>query len=381
VNSSTLVIDGDRLNDAETLRASDSGGMLVAIATAAAQLREAVTIAGEAGLDVLADEPRPRALVVTGMGGSGIAGEVLAALAGDRSATPVFVHRGYGLPAWVGPADLVAAVSCSGRTEETLSAAEEALRRGARLVGVGAAGSPLAQRVEAAHGPYVPIDAAGRMPRSLMWALSMPLLVMAERLGLIELPPVVVEAAATRLELEAQRCRPDSETFVNPAKNLALELAGSLPMIWGSTPIASVAATRFMTQLAENAKYPAIAGALPEANHNQVVAFDGPLAGADDADLFRDRVDDAPTFRLRLVLLRDAVEPAQVARRAEASLELAEQRGLRTTVLTADGTAPLERLASLVGVIDFASAYLGLLLGIDPTPIAAIDQLKARLRG
>src|SRR4029078_10983485 len=91
-----------------------------------------------------------------------------------------------------------------------------------------------------------------------------------------------LEAAAVRLEQLAELCRPDSESFVNPAKSLALELAGTLPMIWGSSPLAAVAAYRFGTQLSENAKYPAVTGTLPEANHNQVVTFDGPFAPGPD---------------------------------------------------------------------------------------------------
>ena len=136
--------------------------------------------------------------------------------------------------------------------------------------------------------------------------------------------------------------------------------------------------------LAENAKLPAVFGALPEANHNQVVALDGPYgrlaaAGPDpDAELFRDRVEEAEAgpARLRLVLLRDRLEHPQVARRAEASAALAGERGVPVSELMAEGEHPLEQLASLVAIGDFASVYLGLVHGLDPTPIAAIAELK-----
>src|SRR5438067_7154324 len=122
----------DLLDDAEAIGAADTGEMLPALASAAAQLRQGVVLATEAGVPALADEGRPRGVVVTGMGGSAIAGDVLGAFAGATSPVPVVTHRGYGLPAWVGAADLVVAVSCSGHTDETLHAAEEALRRGCR---------------------------------------------------------------------------------------------------------------------------------------------------------------------------------------------------------------------------------------------------------
>jgi glucose/mannose-6-phosphate isomerase len=154
-------------------------------------------------------------------------------------------------------------------------------------------------------------------------------------------------------------------------------------MIWGSSPLAGVAAYRFGCQLSENAKYPAVTGTLPEANHNQVVTFDGPFApgpgrlggvlGLDEPG------EEGPAVPLRLVLLRDSQEHPQVARRREESARLAEERGIRVTELAAAAGGPLERLASLVQLIDYGTVYLAIALGIDPGPIAAIQELKARI--
>lgn len=379
----TVEVDEARLDDAAALRAADPGGMLRAVASSGAQVREAVTLAAEAGLERLAAEGRPRAFVVAGMGGSAIAGDVLAAVAGTGCPVPVLVHRGYGLPGWVGPADLVAGVSCSGGTEETLSALDEAQRRGCRLLAVGAAGSPLEQRAERARAPFVPAP-LGRQPRASVWALSTPLVLAGSALGLLHAPPAALEATATRLDEISAICRPDSDAFVNPAKALALELRETLPLVWGGSPLAGAAAYRFSCQLNENAKYPAVPGAVPEATHNQVVTFDGPFArGSDDPDdLFRDRVDGpgaAP--RLRLVLLRDPDEHPRARRRCEVSKDIAAQRGVPVSEVAAVGGTPLERLASLVGLTDFASVYLALLYGVDPTPVAAIEDVKERIRG
>lgn len=374
----TPLVDEDRLDDVAALEAADPGGMLRAVASSAAQVREAATLAREAGVARVAEDGRPRAVLVAGMGGSGIAGDVLAAVTGPTCAVPVLSHRGYGLPGWAGAADLVIAVSCSGATEETLSAADEAVRRGCRLLAVGAEGSPLAERAEQARAPFVPVHAR-LSPRSSMWALATPLVLAAEALGLLPTPPGL-EDAAVRLEAVAEACRPDRESFVNPGKTLALELADTLPVVWGTGPLSAVAAYRTACQLAENAKSPALSGGLPEVSHNQVVAFDGSWGGlgAED-DIFRDRVEDEPGRRLRLLVLRETVEHPQVARRADAALEVARERGVPAGALRAEGTTAFEQLASLVGLLDYATVYLAVALGIDPTPIGPIDELKARI--
>lgn len=383
------VSDDQLLDDVERLQRGDPSDMLRVVAGSGAQVREAAVAAAESGIDRLAGEGRPRAVVVAGMGGSAISGDLLAAIAGPGCPVPVVVHRDYGLPGWVGAADAVIGVSCSGTTEETLSAVEQAVSRGCNLVGVGADDSPLADLVGRGRGAFVPVP-AGRMPRAALWSLALPVLLAGRALDILSLTDAEVAATADRLDELAERCRPTSETFVNPAKRLAADLAGMLPMVWGSSSVAGVAAQRFACQLAENAKYPAIAGVLPEANHNQVVTFDGAfgeLAGrsgdddavGEDAGFFRDRGEDAEVVRLHLVLLADTAEHPQIARRREASRDVARERGIGVTELLAEGGSPLERLASLVILPDFASVYLGLLTGVDPTPIPAIAELKGSI--
>jgi len=369
----------DRLDDLSLLEAADPGGMLRQAASAAAQVRTSARVTAETDLGAVTSAGRPRSIVVTGMGGSGVAGEVLAAVCGPGSASPVLAQHDYRLPGWVGAADLVIAVSCSGTTEETLSAAREAVRRGCPLVGVGGAGSPLALVAEQARAPFIPVQPAG-MPRFTLWGLAVPLMQIADRLGVAAIPADALETAAAELERVSHLCRPDSESFVNPAKTLALELDGTLPMIWGSSPLTGVAATRFACQLNENAKYPAIPGVLPEANHNQVVVFDGPFApwSANGPQVLDDE-DPRPAVPLRLVLLRDSEEHPQVTRRREVSAELAGQHGIGVTELAADGETALQRLAGLLQLIDYAAVYLGIAIGVDPGPVAVISELKERI--
>ncbi|HEX3390426.1 MAG TPA: SIS domain-containing protein [Streptosporangiaceae bacterium] len=370
----------ERLDDLALLEAADPGGVLRQAASAAAQVRTSARATAETDLGPVISAGRPRSIVVTGMGGSGVAGDVLSAVCGPGSASPVVAQHDYRLPGWVGAADLVIAVSCSGTTEETLSATEEAVRRGCPLLAVGGAGSPLAQIAEQARAPFIPVEPAG-MPRLTLWGLAVPLMIIADRLGVADIPAAALEAAAADLERVSHLCRPDSESFVNPAKTLALELAGTLPMIWGSSPLTGVAATRFACQLNENAKYPAITGVLPEANHNQVVVFDGPFAAwpAGGQVVLDEDKDPRPPVPLRLVILRDREEHPQVARRRQVSAELAEQRGIEVSELAADGDTPLQRLAGLIQLIDYATVYLGIAIGVDPGPIAVISELKERI--
>jgi glucose/mannose-6-phosphate isomerase len=377
-------IDEAVLDDPERINAADPGGMLLDVASSGAQVRAARTSLLErdaALIGQLRDDVRPRAVVFAGVGGSGVVGAVVSAVTAPHSPIPVVACHGYSLPAWIGPLDVVVAVSCSGHTEETLAAATQAVRRGARLVAIGSGGSPLAALAIQANAPFYAVDPAGRSPRASLWSLLVPALGVVDALGLSATPPSVLASVADRLDAWAADYGPRVRIAENRAKVAALALAGMLPVVWGSSEVAGVAAHRFSCQLAENAKYPSLAGTLPEANHNQIVFFDGALAGDPSAaDLFRDRVDDpAGALRLSLVLLRDTVEHPQVARRRSVSREVAEQRGIPVMELVAEGEHPMERLASLLILGDYVSVYVALCLGEDPSPIGPIDELKARI--
>jgi glucose/mannose-6-phosphate isomerase len=369
------------LDDPAALAELDRGDMLRAVATAGAQVREAMLLVEPEMLAPLAEDDRPRAVVVTGMGGSGIAADVAVAVAGRTCPVPVVAHRGHRLPGWVGPMDLVVAVSCSGRTEETLSATDEALRRGSRVVTVGAAGSPLAARSDGGRALHLRVDAHGRMPRANLWGLAVPVLMVLDAVGLADVPRDLLSRTADELDLVAARCAPAVDSLENPAKTLALGMVGALPYVWGASDVANVAAARTVAQLAENAKYPGVHGPLTEVHHNQVVVMAGvfgALSGeTGEDDIFRDRVDDGPGWpRMRLLVLRDTDEIPAVARRADASHQIAEEYAVPSTELRAEGEHPLSRLASLVAPLDFATVYLALALGIDPSPIEPIVLLK-----
>jgi glucose/mannose-6-phosphate isomerase len=393
-----FVLAADRLDTPDVIEAADPGDMLRQVASAAAQVRTALRSCAETDLSAFAADGRPRAIVVAGMGGSGLAGEMLNAMAGLSSPVQVVVSQAERLPGWVGAADAVVAVSCSGSTPETLAIATEAARRGCRLAAVGADGSPLHRIAEQARAPFVPVVPIG-LPRSMLWAVAVPLLVIAERIGVARIGTDVYELAASRLEEISHQCRPASDSFVNPGKSLALDLVGELPMVWGTSSLSGVAARRFASQLQENAKYPAIYGMLPEAAHSQVAAFDGPFAprssrlsaqepgsGPDDMselpgwDLDYEEDEAASGFTaLRLILIADPDEDPRVASQRAAVTELAGQRGVGISELAMDGEHPLVRLAGVIQLADYASVYLAIASGIDPGQTVAIRDLRTRI--
>jgi glucose/mannose-6-phosphate isomerase len=393
-----FVLAADRLDTPDVIEAADPGDMLRQVASAAAQVRTALRSCAETDLSAFAADGRPRAIVVAGMGGSGLAGEMLNAMAGLSSPVQVIVSQAERLPGWVGAADAVVAVSCSGSTPETLAIATEAARRGCRLAGVGAEGSPLHRIAEQARAPFVPVVPIG-LPRSMLWAVAVPLLVIAERIGVARIGSDVYELAASRLEEISHQCRPASDSFVNPGKSLALDLVGELPMVWGTSALSGVAARRFASQLQENAKYPAIYGMLPEAAHSQVAAFDGPFAprssrlsaqepgsGPDDLsdlpgwDLDYEEDEASSGFTaLRLILIADPDEDPRVASQRAAVTELAGQRGVGISELGMDGEHPLVRLAGVIQLADYASVYLAIASGIDPGQTVAIRDLRTRI--
>ena len=390
-----VALAASRLDDPELVEAGDPGGMLREVASSAAQIRTALRACDETDLSALRPDTRPRAIIAAGAGSSAFAGDALAAICGTGAPIQVAGVSGYQLPGWVGAADLVIAVSRSGQTAETLALATEAARRGCDLVAVGAPGSPLHQLAQTARATFIPVTSGGPA-RSTPWALTVPMVVIASRLGVARIDADAYEPVAAAMEDISHQCRPSSESFVNPAKSLALDLVGTLPLIWGGSPLAAVAARRFASQLAANAKYPTVAGVLPRAGHDQVAVFDGPFAPAPEPEFpaaedlgdaaFGELTDedvvelDEPgegAVSLRLVLLADeAGEHEAVARVRAAAASLAMARGVPVSELSMGGPNPLSRLAGTVQLLDYTSVYLGIACGIDPLAIAAMKDLR-----
>ncbi|MGI4894104.1 MAG: SIS domain-containing protein [Janthinobacterium lividum] len=381
-------VDETLLADGDALTAADPSGVLRALAGAGAQVRESVELTGEAGVSRLAEDGRPRAVVIASLGGSSVVADVLTALAGRGCPVPLVARRGGPLPSWVGPLDLVVAVSLSGRAPGPLGLAVEAARRGARVVTVGAADSPLAEigarsgnvHVAPARGVRA-ASAAARTSRVALWSLLTPVLLAADVLELVAAPPQLLTAVADRLDAEAEACRPWTEAFVNPAKALALEIAGTVPVVLADGDLMAAAGRRAASMLARTARVPTVVGALPDDASEVVATFGGPFAASTE-DVFADPFLDAPVGpRLQLTLLRDAPTAVTDADRrlADAVATTAADAGVRVSEVVAQAGEPLERLAQLIARTDFAATYLAIATGIDPATSPHVADLRDRL--
>jgi glucose/mannose-6-phosphate isomerase len=379
-------LDERRLDDPDALAALDRHDTLRALAASGAQVRRALVAAREAGVERVADGQRPRSVLVAALGGSAVVGDVLDLLAEAASPVPLLARREPPLPGWVGPLDLVIAVSQSGRAAGPLGLAAEAARRGTALLTVGAADSPLAEVTARAHGVHVDIAVPAPSSRTALWSMLTPVLLAADVLGLAHAPATTLERAADVLDEVAEECRPSSESFVNPAKALATGLDGTVPVVLGDGPLTGVAASRAAAMLTRTARVPALHGALPDAASQVVATLDGPFGSGGSAaapdggrDLFADPyLDGPPTPRLGLLALRDPdLDPADTAL-ADAVLDSARESGAVVLEQQARSGHPVERLASLMAVTDFTATYLALGLGLDPSTSRHVTDLRDR---
>ncbi|NYG07680.1 hypothetical protein BJ986_002167 [Phycicoccus badiiscoriae] len=395
--------DESRVDSDEVLAALDSHQTLRGLATAGAQVREAVSLSEEAGIERVAGGERPRSVLVASLGGSAVVSDVLELLAEPGSPVPVSVRRNLPLPGWVGPLDLVIAVSLSGRAPGPLALAAEAARRGAALLTVGATDSPLADVAAQARGVHIGIGRGRTTSRTALWSLLAPVLLGAGHLGIVDVDPRVLAQTADRLDELADSCRPSSESFVNPAKLLAADLAQGVPVVLGDGPLNGVAAGRATSMLARTARVPATSGELPDDAAQVVACFDGPFtaayaggvqalsgAGAQEPqdDIFADPFLDGPVApRLSLLMLRDVL-PDPMTREADDARALAEavttaarEAGVRVCEVTAQPGHPLTRLAGQIATTDFAATYLALGLGLDPAVSPHVADLRGRTGG
>ena len=364
------VFDEARLDDEGALAALDSSDTLRALAGAGAQVRRTVAASAEAGLDRLRDV-EPRGVVVAAAGGSVAVADLFEAVSRGGAALPVQSCSSGSLPGWVGALDVVIAVSQSGRAAGTLALAAEAARRGAFLVTVGAADSPLADVCARAHGVHVPIAVSGASSRTSVWAQAIPALLAADAMGIASVSHETLAELADVLDRTATDARPSSESFVNPAKVLATELAESTPIVLGEGPFGDVTARRAAAMFGRTGRVPVAHGALPDAASQIVACFDGPLApgqsgGGGTDDIFADPFLDGPTRPpLRLIMLRDT-SPGEPHGLVDTVVSVAEDAGVRVSLVDAPAADPLLRLAHHVALTDFAATYLALGFGFDP---------------
>ena len=347
------------LDDPGALAAVDPHDSLGAVERTPEQWLEAITRARSC--EGLPTRHGINGVVYCGMGGSGVGGDILAAIAAETGSVPVTVVKGYRLPAWTGPNTLVICASYSGTTEETIACFDEASDRKARIVVISTGGALAERAASRAVAHLSPVE--DLQPRQALASLAVPALVIAEQLGLIaDIAADLTETEGVLAGRVALYGR-DVATDNNVAKQLALQLEGRVPIIWGQEPLLGAAAVRWRTQLNENAKVAAFSNTLPELDHNEVVGYEK----------------DSPSIgELAIVVLRMPGEDPRVSRRIDATIERVGEL-VATVEVSAVGESPLARLMSAVLLGDFVSVYLAVRRGVDPSPVTAIDELKRRL--
>ncbi|MDX1531244.1 MAG: bifunctional phosphoglucose/phosphomannose isomerase, partial [Rhodothermales bacterium] len=301
-------------------------------------------------------------VVIVGMGGSAIGGDLVRTYCRDTAPVPISVVRDYTLPASVGERSIVVASSYSGGTEETLSSFEEALRRDATVYAV-TSGGTLQARVEAEGLKAVSIP-GGMQPRAALGYSFSVLLRMADKLGLCSVSDAEYEEASQILDGNAAVYADPSG---NAARDLAEDLWGQLPVVYRGPGLLEAVGMRWQTQLHENAKQLAYGNVFAELNHNEIMAWEA------TPEEIRERV--------AVVVLRDRGDHAQVQRRMEVTRGLVEDRIGGWTEVQSQGERPLARMLSTIQLGDFVSFYLGMLAGVDPTPVDTIQELKKTLAG
>lgn len=347
------------LDDPKVYRELDPANMLEQLHKFPEQCRAAWRKAGEFKLPP--DYTNINKVVILGMGGSAIAGDLLQSLVSGVSKPIVFVHRDYDLPAFVDDSTLVIASSYSGNTEETLSAFSQALKTKSKKLAM-TTGGKLQALAEEAAAPVFHIDLVAQ-PRAALGYSFMPLLGFLQKLNLIQDMTAEVEMMIQHLEALRAELKQTVPASSNQAKQTATRLHDKIVVIYGAGILAPVA-RRWKTQINENSKAWAFHELLPELNHNAVVGYQFPKELAS---------------RLYVVLLRCPSLNHRTVTRYQVTGELLKQNGIGFEIVDSQGKSPLDHMMGLVYFGDWVSYYLAILNRVDPTPVTAIDYLKKRL--
>ncbi|MEW6048841.1 MAG: bifunctional phosphoglucose/phosphomannose isomerase [Bacillota bacterium] len=350
-----------RLDDPAGVARLDPYGMLRLIEGLADQV-----LAGyDAGRRAAPNAPQGgfRAVVLAGMGGSAIGGDLLKGVAADLSPVPVEVVRDYRIPAYVDDRTLFIASSYSGNTEETLAAQDEAAQAGARIVAL-TSGGRLGDVAARKGWPTARIP-SGLPPRAALGYSLFAAIGVMEAAGLLPEMQQAMDQTIRAVQEVRERCSMRRTIRENPAKQEAVELVDRVPILFGSSGIGGAVAYRWKTQFNENSKHPAYWTSLPELDHNEVVGWEAPPP--------------AVARQLRLVMLRIGDESPRMQRRFEATRRILEGRASGLVEHTGNGEGHLARAVALLHLGDYVSYYLAIAKGVDPTPVRFIDRLKAEL--
>ncbi len=301
-------------------------------------------------------------IVISGMGGSAISGDLLLGYAGEQLSLPVYINRDYSVPKYVNQHTLFIALSYSGDTEETLTATREALSRSAKVVVISSGGEMKTFCLQN-NCPFVEIP-TGYPPRQALGYLFIPLLKILETIGCIQVPQADYAESVALLKTMAERYHPDKSFGNNLANHIAQSIYHAIPICYAGAPYLYGVPIRWRNQFNENAKVLAFSNNFPELNHNEIMGYEG---------LYE------VNKYFRVILLRDPDEHPRVQERIRITKRILKQQKILFGEVFAEGQSRLARLLSMVYTGDWASYYLALLNEKDPLAIDSINYLKQQL--
>lgn len=324
---------------------------------AAEHCREAVSRAKALSVNY----SKPKTIVVGGMGGSAIGGELLRDWAAGRIGVPVEVCRSYSLPSYVDEKSLVFVISYSGETEEALSMFLDAVKRDCMTFCI-SSGGKLLEFAKKLKTPYLHVP-SGMPSRAALPYLFLPMLIILEKIGLVSDVSSEVSETIEVLEKAGEENRPKTSLNENFCKKLAVQINQTVPVIYGFGIYRAVA-QRYKQQFNENSKVPAKWEFFPEISHNEIEGWE---AAKELGKCFS------------VIFIRDGDEPPRITGRIDVTKELIAEGTEKIFEVWAEGVSRLAQMLYTVYIGDFTSVYLAILRGVDPTPVKSITMLKKRI--
>lgn len=301
-------------------------------------------------------------IVVLGMGGSAIGGDLLSDYLADELSIPIVVIRGYDIPKFVDEDSLVFAVSYSGNTEETLFALKRSREAKARVIAL-TSGGKLAVLARENNFPVVEVPAKIQ-PRAAISYLFFPILKVLERIGLIKERNEEIEETLNTLQKLSKEYSAKSPSENNLAKKVALSLYQHLPLVYGSEGLLEAVAMRWKTQINENSKWPCFWNIFPELDHNEIVGYE---------------IENNINRQIKIIYLQDQEGLLRIGLRRKITREIIQDKVADFIVCPTKGKGKMSRMFSLIFLGDLTSYYLAILNQVDPSPVAYIEDLKREL--
>ncbi len=347
------------LDQSEKVRKIDKSDMLSHLTKTPNYCQDAINRAIQAKVP---RNVKPKNIIIAGMGGSAIGGEILQDWLRDRLPTPIDVCKDYTLPAYAGKETLFFANSYSGNTEETLSAFLEALHRKCLTITITSGGHLLSFSKEL-QVPYVVIP-NHLPPRVAIPYLFFPLPILMKKMGLLSSVEENLQETVQILKKVGVENSPKISMEHNPSKKIASKLLNTIPVIYGFRQYQSIA-RRMKTQFNENSKVPSRQDVFPELNHNETVGWEAP---------------ETFTKNYSVILIRDPEEPPEINKRIETTKSFALHKPREVLEIYASGKGKLAKMFSVLHTGDFVSTYLAILQNVDPTPVKIIDRIKMEMK-